>query len=369
MAGVLPGDAGRLRKLLLRSQGSVAPLVAKAKQGDKDAIASALQHLQFQNDIQLQIIEALVSGGESLTVLGVRDEPIGWIGSAADKVGAWFKTLYVGGTGPDDAELVADADGNLTITGGITAASLSLWVPLVDELTLTDNSPAAGRIAWDACTLYFAGTTYSIAAGNTSSSTHAHVYWVRGASTFTTAVEMPGDVDNYLIATNNGGVADVALGKTGAVKSVSEDQLLFGLLTGIAVQPVTETIVVMTAIKSTSLLSVASGGGALLGVHMYVETSVTGASGTNAFLDITIDGGSTQSLALYKSGAFGGTAPGVWNALASERSGDMSTAGDYRTMSVLQMSFSDSLTVTWRTNGGAASTGVLSVNVVYGLKT
>lgn len=368
MAGVLPGDAGRLRKLLLRSQGSVAPLVAKAKQGDKDAIASALQHLQFQNDIQLQIIEALVSGGESLTVLGVRDEPIGWIGSAADKVGAWFKTLYVGGTGPDDAELVADADGNLTITGGITAASLSLWIPLIDALTLTDNSPASGRIAWAACALYFAGTTYNIAAGNTSSSSHKHVYWVRGNSTFTSAVEMPVDVDNYLIATNNGGVADIALGKVGADKSITESALVPNLLKGIAIQPVTDSFRSLTVIGSTTLLSVSSGGGALLGIHCYVETSIAGAGSLNVYIDITVDGGTTQSLQLYST-TIPGVALGIWNAISNVRSGDMSTAGDYRTMSVLSMPFSNSITVVIRTSGGGASSGLLSLNVVYGLKT
>ncbi len=355
---------------LTKIQTSTAALFTKIGQGDHAATAAFARQMQHGYDILLQLVKSMLTTGDSLKVTDARGRVVAKLGQLdGDTFGIHAVEAYFGGDLNDVSTAgMTVIDGELEITGGITAASLSLWIPLIDALTLTDNSPASGRIAWAACALYFAGTTYNIAAGNTSSSSHKHVYWVRGNSTFTSAVEMPVDVDNYLIATNNGGVADIALGKVGADKSITESALVPNLLKGIAIQPVTDSFRSLTVIGSTTLLSVSSGGGALLGIHCYVETSIAGAGSLNVYIDITVDGGTTQSLQLYST-TIPGVALGIWNAISNVRSGDMSTAGDYRTMSVLSMPFSNSITVVIRTSGGGASSGLLSLNVVYGLKT
>ena len=52
---------------------------------------------------------------ENLFITGPGGAVIGWIGTYQGYQGAWFKQLYVGGTGPDDAPFFADLDGDVII--------------------------------------------------------------------------------------------------------------------------------------------------------------------------------------------------------------------------------------------------------------
>lgn len=74
----------------------------------------------------------------------------------------------------------------------------------------TDNSPGAGQIAWNAHTLYWQGTAYSIAAGNTSNGYIVFAPLV-SATNYQSSSPLPGLTDTqFIVATNVGGVHDLA---------------------------------------------------------------------------------------------------------------------------------------------------------------
>lgn len=366
MSGVQSKTGSAAVTALLKSKASVAALLSGVGKGDPKKTEDAIRQVQYQVDLQTQILIALASGSDSLSVLGAGGEPIGWIGSDADKVGAWFKNLYVGGTSPDNAQIVADSNGDVTITGALTAASFNVWMPLIESDPFVDNDPAAGRVSWPSFSLFFAGTEYAIASGNTSSSTHRHIYWVRGASALTTATEMPQDIDNYLIASNIGGAHELVLNKPGAGKSITEDALTTSLLKGMQVQPpATATVHIIAGNTGDyELLDVTSGGGVLLAVFFRVITeNVT--SSPVASLKINVDGTGVQSIKLYNGTNI---ANSEWDATSGSRGGDMSTIDDYRNMTVLSFPFAESINVTF-TLTTQAGAGYLLMRTVYALKT
>lgn len=366
MSVVYSDSASAKIAALLKQKSTTASLMSAIGKGDNAKTEAAIRSIQYQLDLMMQLFEAIVAVGDRIQVTDGAGKPVAIIGQLDGNVfGIHATEAYFGGTlGDVSTAEVSVVNGSATFTGTVSAAAFNVYVPLIDALTLTDNSPAAGRIAWGACSLYFAGTTYSIASGNTSSSTHKHVYWVRGASTFTSAVEMPEDVDNYLIATNNGGTADISIGKVGSAKSVTEGQLVFSLLKGIAIQPEATNTPDLTAIETRTILSVASGGGVLIGLYFLVTANVAGTPTT--VLKIQVDGETEQTLTLYTAA---NTASEGFNARANGgRSGNMSTAGDYRNC-ILGMSFSDSVSVKVQTTSAASPTGTLGVYAVYGLKT
>lgn len=81
-------------------------------------------------------------------------------------------------------------------------------------LTVTNNSPGGGQIAWSACTVYYNGAAYSIAAGN--SSTNQFVWWVVGASTFSSGNTFTPGPTIFPILTNTAGTSDLTWNKVGA---------------------------------------------------------------------------------------------------------------------------------------------------------
>lgn len=97
-------------------------------------------------------------------------------------------------------------------TFAIDASKMFTKIPVIEGLTLSANSPAPGRISWLACTLYYNGVAYAIAAGNTILSTHKFVYWKDLDSVFMTSIGHPADTlsnwkpgEDYIIAMNIGG--------------------------------------------------------------------------------------------------------------------------------------------------------------------
>ena len=81
-----------------------------------------------------------VGGGASakpgqIGVFNASDVLIGWIGTNGGFFGAWFKQLYIGGTSPADAKVIADASGNVTINGAtfsLTANSTTTTINHAD---------------------------------------------------------------------------------------------------------------------------------------------------------------------------------------------------------------------------------------------
>ena len=70
-------------------------------------------------DLYSQLSKADTNTFTNLFITAPGGEVIGWIGTYQGYQGGWFKTLYVGGDSPATAPLVADANGDLTITNAI----------------------------------------------------------------------------------------------------------------------------------------------------------------------------------------------------------------------------------------------------------
>jgi len=88
----------------------------------------------------------------------------------------------------------------------ITGNELIIAKHIFKDLTITDNSPSAGYVAWSACTVYYNGTNYSIAAGNTN----LKYIWFDPAypTAFQTSdTKTALTADMCLVATNDNGTA------------------------------------------------------------------------------------------------------------------------------------------------------------------
>lgn len=268
---------------------------------------------------------------------------IGWIGLRPPYKGAWFKEVYIGGGSPLSSKIIADANGNVTIDGSVlvagtvTAAAFNIAQVFVEGLTLTNNSPAAGRVAWSACTVRYNGVTYSISSGNTPLTTDTQIYWDAGNTTFTAGPSYAPQAGRFAIATNNGGTADTAWNKGAgtAAKSIQESNLVFGLLKGFAFQPVSAANVTIDTATvpngttaATTIMNVTEEGG-LLSIAIYVNTAITaggGGVGTSSVkIRLTIDGSTAQDLTIY-NGAITFTTDAL--GVSQERTGTGSSVGD-----------------------------------------
>ena len=115
-------------------------------------------------------------------------------------------------------ELVTAATANGTAQGlniqpsdindfAITASKIFTKIPIISGDTWTDNSPSAGRVAWNAHTLYYNGVAYAITASDTDLK---YIYWT-GGTTYTASNTNPVLTDGqFVIATNISGLHDLA---------------------------------------------------------------------------------------------------------------------------------------------------------------
>ena len=95
----------------------------------------------------------------------------------------------------------------------VTSEMLSLAHPILDGFTITDNSPAAGSIAWADCNVMYKGTKHTITNGNTSDK---YLYWTMATTpaTFKTSATKPALTDDdILICINNNGVHQLVIGE------------------------------------------------------------------------------------------------------------------------------------------------------------
>ena len=90
----------------------------------------------------------------------------------------------------------------------ITASKIFTKIPILEGDVWISNSPAQGYVAWNAHTLYYNGTAYSIVAGNTD---QKYIYWDSLNSNYTHSNTNPTLADNeFIIATNIDGYYDLA---------------------------------------------------------------------------------------------------------------------------------------------------------------
>jgi hypothetical protein len=111
----------------------------------------------------------------------------------------------------------------------INASKIFMKIPVIQNLTLTDNSPSAGRISWSDCEIYYNGNKYEINAGSTPENPESpalpyrYIYWkdlatgTSFATGFLVSQEHPADIESdwksgedFIIAVNVNGVAQEA---------------------------------------------------------------------------------------------------------------------------------------------------------------
>jgi len=87
------------------------------------------------------------------------------------------------------------------------AGAIDLGIHIIEGLTLTDNDPGAGSIAWTEFTVSYAGSVYTVAAGNTA---NAYAWWDKSVSEValqTVNVKPAITNEDYFIAMNVLGTA------------------------------------------------------------------------------------------------------------------------------------------------------------------
>jgi hypothetical protein len=179
-----------------------------------------------------------------------------------------------------------------------TVKTINLPILLVTNLTLTSNSLTAGNISWSACTVWYNGIPYGIAAGNTAAG-ESLVWWTVGATTFSFGNSFTVNATTFPIATNTAGTADLTWNKVGA-NSIQESQVLGGFLPpGYQIQtPATASV---NASGTTTLLNY-TGGGALLTACALTNSFKTAGGST---IQITVDGQPSQTINLTDGGGVG----------------------------------------------------------------
>jgi len=131
---------------------------------------------------------------------------------------------------PKDWRMAEDLtliDGGKVYTGSLYAKSLHIESHIVEGLTLTNNSPSGGYIAWPSFKIVYAGVEYSISSGNTNLK---YVWWdksysttvLRSSNTKPTLI-----AEDTMIALNISGIAYVVSTRTlihgGAIEAGSVD--------------------------------------------------------------------------------------------------------------------------------------------------
>ena len=89
--------------------------------------------------------------------------------------------------------------------GQLSGAFTDLPVLVADAWT--NNSPTAGSAAWNAHSLWYAGTKYAIAAGSTA---NRYIYWVNAAASYSTSASSPTLAEgDFIIAENIAGTVQM----------------------------------------------------------------------------------------------------------------------------------------------------------------
>lgn len=126
--------------------------------------------------------------------------------NTSDQRSAFYPNSLTGGVSASTTAIEASEIEDFSVT----ASKIYAKIPILDGDNWSDNSPGAGSVAWNAHTLVYNGTAYSITAGDTS---NKYIYWDLSDSSTTyqssgTAPSMQDD--RFIIAMNNGGSHNVA---------------------------------------------------------------------------------------------------------------------------------------------------------------
>ncbi len=140
-------------------------------------------------------------------------------------------------------------------TGRIGSRDLNLAVHQLDGFTLTDNSPATGKVAWSDCNIVYKGVNYAITDGSTD---NKYIWWQFAASpntVFQTSATKPALTDDdVLVAINNGGTHQLVIGSG---RMTSGAAILDGSVDGSAIGSgaITEGKIAALAITEAKLAS------------------------------------------------------------------------------------------------------------------
>ncbi len=259
----------------------------------------------------------------------------------------------------DNPPLIADDEGNLiiqgnaTIGGTVEATAFRLRQVNVLDMTLTDDSPSAGYVAWSACSVIFDGTQYSITSGSTDKK---FVYWDAGNTTFSVADSVTPQIGRFIIATNTGGAADEAWNKAGT-NSIQRSNVVFALLEGFQPRPIATITLDLNSTDNLTIVNDSDKVGAILTIAVHVKTAPTGAPYAN--IGMVVDGDTIWSHNIY----YGTTSfTRESRTLQQAGSGDGSSAGDWYTIG-LNFGFLESLTITGSAFSLGTATGEIYIEV------
>lgn len=117
----------------------------------------------------------------------------GWLGSSS--VFSWT------------AAGVVSLNGSAVVGNSLSADKVSFTAPTISGLTLTNNSPSAGYVAWSSFTLTYQGVSYTVASGNSNSK---YIYWKKSVSTtvLQASATIPANApDMFIVCVNFSGTA------------------------------------------------------------------------------------------------------------------------------------------------------------------
>ncbi len=117
----------------------------------------------------------------------------GWLGSSS--VFSWT------------AAGVVSLNGSAVVDNSLAANKTTFSAPTISGLTLTNNSPSAGYVAWSSFALTYQGVSYTVASGNSNAK---YIYWKKATSTtvLQTSATVPANAaDQFMVVLNLSGTA------------------------------------------------------------------------------------------------------------------------------------------------------------------
>lgn len=133
-------------------------------------------------------------------------------------LGKWLRGLIIKASEKELKQLREDVDYRIKVAlaqGMIPSHMLILPKHILDGFTFTDNSPAAGSIAWSGCHIVYKGTDYTITDGNTA---NKYIWWDYDATpntVFQTSNTKPNLTDDdCLVCINADGIHKLVIGAT-----------------------------------------------------------------------------------------------------------------------------------------------------------
>ena len=234
----------------------------------------------------------------------------------------------------------------------IEATKLSIKKIIIAGMTVTNNSPSAGRIAWSAFSLYYNGTAYSISSGDTAL---MHAYWTVGNTSLTAANSFTPGPTIFEILTNSAGVHDEVWDKLGNTQ-LQRTHLSFPLLEGFQLQPISTTAIDLNTVANTTIIN-ESLEGVLLGVSVRINDPALDTCTVS--LEFTMDGATMQSISVYSAG----TVFSIPTRTSSQNTvGNGTTIGDFFSF-LIGISYRISLLLKCNVSEASAGSGNISVYV------